>query len=124
MISAMCLALNIYFEARNQPLVGQILVAQVTMNRVESDSYPDTICKVVWQKRQFSWTHDGKSDTPKNKPVFDGIYKLSELLLKHPETFVYESVTHYHAYTVEPYWAKDFTFLYKYGDHLFYADDP
>lgn len=124
MISAMCLALNIYFEARNQPLVGQILVAQVTMNRVESDSYPDTICKVVWQKRQFSWTHDGKSDTPKNKPVFDNIYWLSEVLLSHPEVFVDNSVTHYHEEAVEPFWAKDFTFLYKYGDHLFYADDP
>ena len=30
----MCMATNIYHEAKNQPMVGQIAVAQVVMNRV------------------------------------------------------------------------------------------
>lgn len=51
-----CLAKNIYFEARGESLRGQIAVALVTINRVESTKYSDTICGVVYQKGQFSWT--------------------------------------------------------------------
>ena len=44
-----CLALNIYHEARNQPTVGKLAVAQVTMNRVKDVRFPNTICGVVYQ---------------------------------------------------------------------------
>jgi len=62
-----CLAENIYFEARNEPVEGMIAVAFVTMNRVYHSKYPNTICEVVKQKAriekigdrrvvcQFSW---------------------------------------------------------------------
>ena len=71
-----CLALNIYHEARNQPTAGKLAVAQVTLNRVKHDRFPNTICGVVYQgyylnnnpikhKCQFSWWCDGKSDKPK-----------------------------------------------------------
>ena len=59
-----CLANNIYFESRNQPKLGQIAVGQVTMNRVNSPKFPNTVCGVVKQggeKRnrcQFSWYCD------------------------------------------------------------------
>ena len=51
-----CLALNIYHEARDESHDGQVAVAAVTLNRMQSASYPDTICGVVWQPHQFSWT--------------------------------------------------------------------
>src|SRR5210317_144981 len=59
-----CLQQNIYFEARNQSINGQIAVAWVTLHRVDDPRYPNTICEVVWQRKQFSWTHDGKSGKP------------------------------------------------------------
>ena len=67
-----CLAKNIYFESRNQPWVGKIAVAQVTLNRVESMLFPSKICDVVKQIKapqrcQFSWFCDGKSDEPFDK---------------------------------------------------------
>ena len=80
-----CLALNTYHEAKNQSLVGQIATAQVVMNRVEDNRFPNTICEVVkqgptrpsWEdpkkeypikhRCQFSWYCDGKDDTPKNE---------------------------------------------------------
>ena len=40
-----CLALNTYHEAKNQSLVGQIATAQVVMNRVEDNRFPNTICE-------------------------------------------------------------------------------
>ena len=44
-----CLALNIYHEARNQPFMGKLAVGFVTLNRVKSDNFPNTICEVVKQ---------------------------------------------------------------------------
>ena len=45
-----CLAFDVYFEARGEPEAGQYAVAEVTMNRVASGRYPDTVCGVVHQK--------------------------------------------------------------------------
>ena len=53
-----CLALNIYHEARDQPFIGQVAVAQVVMNRVDDPRYPDTVCEVVEQGPTYSWTDD------------------------------------------------------------------
>jgi spore germination cell wall hydrolase CwlJ-like protein len=64
------LACNIYWEARTESVQGMLAVVAVTMNRVESDRFPDTVHEVVWQNRQFSWTHDGKVDRPKHRPTW------------------------------------------------------
>ena len=55
-----CLAKNIYFEARGEPIKGQIAVAQVVLNRLDSDDYPSNICQIVYQPNQFSWTSKRK----------------------------------------------------------------
>ena len=62
MLTILCLSAAIYYEARNQPVDGQLAVAEVIMNRVQSDRYPDDACEVINQNKQFSYTHDGKSD--------------------------------------------------------------
>lgn len=51
-----CLAQNIYHESRGEPLAGQLAVGFVTLNRIEDAAFPDTICDVVYQQGQFSWT--------------------------------------------------------------------
>ena len=60
-----CLALNVYHEARGEVIEGQIAVAHVTLNRVNHSYFPETICDVVYQNRQFSWTFTIKDHTPK-----------------------------------------------------------
>jgi spore germination cell wall hydrolase CwlJ-like protein len=57
-----CLVANIYHEARGEVALGQAAVAHVTLNRVRSPAYPDSVCGVVWQSGQFSWAEDGRSD--------------------------------------------------------------
>lgn len=76
----LCLAQNVYFEARGEPTEGQLAVAMVTMNRVKSDVYPDSVCKVVWQRRQFSWTHDGKSDSPTDREAWRLAKQIAEFV--------------------------------------------
>ena len=73
-----CMSKNIYFEAATESTAGKLAVAQVTMNRVRSTHYPNTVCKVITQgihysngfpvkdRCQFSWYCDGKHDEPPN----------------------------------------------------------
>ena len=127
-----CLAQNVYFEARGELPVGQLAVAMVTMNRVESHRFPNSVCKVVWQKRQFSWTHDGRSDRPTDKKAW--------ILAKQIANFIYNKYTdfsaassgaldltqgalHYYAPDLaDPKWARSKDVTRKIGGHLFLAE--
>ena len=56
----LCIAQNIYWEARNQPFRGMVAVGQVTMNRVKDKRFPDTPCEVVEQgPTKPSWIQSG-----------------------------------------------------------------
>ena len=48
------LARVVYAESNTEPIEGQIAVAQVVLNRVRSESFPDTVSEVIYQERQFS----------------------------------------------------------------------
>ena len=128
-----CLALNIYHEARNQPTAGKLAVAQVTLNRVKDDRFPNTICGVVYQgyylnnnpikhKCQFSWWCDGKSDKPKEIESWN--YAL--MLARHMHEGFFDNIdvvkdaTHYHAVYVKPYWTKEKKKVKVIADHIFY----
>ena len=122
-----CLAKNIYFESRNQPKLGQIAVAQVTMNRVNSPKFPDSVCGVVQQggeKRhrcQFSWYCDGKKDEPEGDPAWDESVYLA--LLIYSEEFaidVTEGALWYHATYVSPNWAEHYEKTVRINEHIFY----
>jgi len=121
-----CLAQNIFFEARSESLASQAMIAEVTFNRALSKNFPNTICEVVWQSKQFSWTHDGKHDDPTRMSFLDReawkeIYKAAELIINNPEGYLPKTgATHYHADYVKPYWASEMKYLGKVGSHLFY----
>ena len=56
--SITCLAQAVYFEARDQPTVGQMAVAQVVLNRVHDSRWPDTICEVIKEGPTYKWKQD------------------------------------------------------------------
>jgi cell wall hydrolase len=121
-----CLAIAIYFEARGEPVSGQVAVGQVIMNRVRSPAFPETICGVVYQGQmqkscQFSFTCDGKSDTPRNDEQWalaqDIAKKITAGELWLPEVGY---STFYHANYVSPYWAGSMNKIDKIGRHIFY----
>ena len=134
---AVCLAKNIYFEAGNQPLAGKVAVAHVVLNRIEHASYPKDVCGVVYQAKeyytswtgnvipkrgmcQFSWFCDGRSDDPLDTDTFFESYKIAQdvLLSKYPD--ITEGATHYHAISVNPFWAKTLKRVTRIGKHIFY----
>lgn len=78
MNALLCLATAIFFEARGEPIEGKELVANVILNRVEHSSYPDAVCGVVNQPKQFSYTHQLPKavidDRSRDKPLFYNSY--------------------------------------------------
>ena len=120
-----CLAKNIYFEGRNQPWIGQVAIAQVTLNRVKSAAFPSTICEVVKQKKrnicQFSWYCDGKSDQPKDVKDYDKATDVAIQVYSGTIPDVTEGSLWYHAtYIRRPFWAYSMKEVVKINEHIFY----
>ena len=129
MISAalMCLALNVYHEARSEPLQGQAAVAHVVLNRVASGRWPDDVCSVVQQgyekgrfKCQFTWYCDGKPDEPTEILAWAKSVLVANQVLTGVVPDVTNGATHYHARYVNPYWSASLSNTVTYGSHLFY----
>jgi spore germination cell wall hydrolase CwlJ-like protein len=122
-----CLANAIYFEARGEPVRGQIAVAQVVMNRVFSGYYPNTVCGVVYQNAhrhlacQFTFACDGIPDVV-TEPEGWVRAKLIATMVLDGRLWLPEvgKATHYHAYWVRPSWVRTMHRLYRVGVHTFY----
>ena len=116
-----CMILNVYHEARGESKAGQLAVMHVVMNRVQSVDYPNTICDVVWQNRQFSWTQDGKSDRMKNH-VLRWRTKLivKDFFDKWKDFDNSYGATMYHADRITPFWADSYDKTVQIDNHIFY----
>ena len=123
-----CLAINVYREAGHEPFEGKVAVAQVTLNRVNSNKFPRDVCAVVYQKSrftervvcQFSWYCDSKHrNRPVDEEAYEESYRVAKMVFL--EDFRLESIEnalYYHADYVNPNWRlKRIT---KIGQHIFY----
>ena len=123
----LCLAAAIFFEARGEPHTGQELVAEVVMNRVEHERFPDTVCDVVYEYKQFSFTHDGLSDDPKEYTAPEDVKMAGKSLILAQDYLdgyrLGSTSTHYHTTYVTPFWKDDFKVDGLFGDHIFYTCD-
>ena len=129
-----CLAQNIYFEARDQPTIGQMAVAEVVMNRVHSPLFPDTVCEVIhegptykWKQDlpikhrcQFSWYCDGKSDTPKDQRAWTKSIAIAEEVYYSYGLSInsVDGSLFYHSIDVDPNWNREY--VVQIEDHIFY----
>ena len=131
----MCMAVNLYHEAGNQSMIGQMAVGQVVLNRVADDRFPNTVCEVVKQavtyknsnkpvrwKCQFTWYCDGKKDEPnfESRTWRLALDHASILITKRIVLAITEGATHYHATYVRPAWAKTKTRTTRIDRHIFY----
>jgi spore germination cell wall hydrolase CwlJ-like protein len=127
MLSAVtCLSLAIYHEARGEPIQGQLAVAQVVMNRVASRDYPDTVCDVVTQPKQFSFLNRTKAEhlvhNVRDKTSWKESMYLAKAFIQGHRTDL--KATHYHAKSVRPVWADSpkVVPVQQIGNHLFYIE--
>ena len=111
-----CLADNIYFEAKGESFKGKLAVAVVTLNRVKSGNYPNTICKVVYQPYQFSWTKTKRKVT--NFYAWTDSLLAATMAMEDPKILGNFQATHYHNTTVSPNWGL--RRVARIGQHIFY----
>lgn len=126
-----CLAKNIYYEARGEPIEGKLAIANATINRVRSLFYPQTVCDVVYQPQQFSWTSLRlKYTKPHDEVRWTEAQMIAERALEGGRLDnledVTEGATNFHAVTVHPKWRKDHELekTVKIGHHVFYRPKP
>ena len=126
-----CLTEAIYFEARGEPFIGQLAVANVIMERVRDHRFPPTVCEVVhagryWEgtpirnRCAFSYWCDGKPEIMKAKQALKTAGDVARMAV---DGVLYEEIqgaTFYHASYVSPYWIKNLEFVTRIGKHLFY----
>lgn len=122
-----CLALNIYHEARGERPVAQVAVANVVMNRVGAARFPNNVCAVVFQggelrhQCQFSWYCDGRSDTAWDRQAWELAKTIAQLVLEEELHDVTNGALFYHAPYVSPTWTSAMTEVYQDGAHIFYG---
>jgi len=126
-----CLARNIYFEARSEPLEGKLAVAHVVMNRVASKYFPDSVCGVVQDgtdevlhKCQFSWYCDGKTDVVEDQAAWKEAVELASQVYWGRVDDPSGGALWYHADYVKPVWRKAFAQGPTIGRHIFYSRKP
>jgi spore germination cell wall hydrolase CwlJ-like protein len=118
-----CLTEALYFEARGESLEGQIAVAEVILNRVDSPLYPRTVCGVVKQRGgggcQFSYVCSGKTKL-REKGAADLAGRIARAMLDGAPRLLTDGATHFHTRGVKPGWSKRFSRTASIGSHLFY----
>jgi N-acetylmuramoyl-L-alanine amidase len=118
------LALNMYHEARGEGPDGMQMVGEVTLTRVEDEAYPDNVCSVVYQRRQFSWTHTKKDHTPHDKELWQLALELAKSLLNGEIELFDTGATHFlnpDKVRTLPRWARTYERVGRVGNHVFYV---
>ena len=119
------MAMNIYHEAGNQPLIGKIAVGIVTLNRLNDKRYPKNIRDVVTEPQQFSWYNTRRANTPPTSNArWRESYEVAKLLLTKAIGSdiikLLEGATHFHATSVKPDWVNKVHRVAQIEGHVFY----
>lgn len=117
---AKCLADNLHAEARGESLAGIKAVANVVLNRVKSNRWPNTICKVVYQYKQFSWANNYHARHPTNVVYTQHVQLVVSKAIAGKLRDNTGSATHYHTLAVKPHWRKRLVRTKTIGFHVFY----
>ena len=124
-----CLARNVYYEARGESEKGKKAVAKVTLNRVASNRFPNSICEVVYEQRwdrrrrrfvgAFAWTEFDSVPSPKSRQ-WKKSWKAAEEVYQNPDSVQLKGALFYHATRIKPRWAKQKKRIKRIGRHIFY----
>lgn len=113
-----CLVRNVYQEARGEPYKGKVAVALVTINRTKSERFPSTICGVVYQKGQFSWTKN-YAKVRVNAEQWQAAKDAAFSAYMGVETLGNFTATHFHNNSINPRWKLKK--VARIGNHHFYS---
>jgi spore germination cell wall hydrolase CwlJ-like protein len=116
-----CLAQAVFFEARGEPLTGQLAVARVVINRAASGFYPADYCSVVAQRGQFSFVRGGRiPEADASSPAWPRAKAIAQIA--HQDLWQSEArdALFFHASYVKPGWSRRKTQVARIDTHVFY----
>jgi spore germination cell wall hydrolase CwlJ-like protein len=117
-----CLANAVYFEARSEPIEGQLAVAEVVLNRSVSGRYPADLCAVITQKAQFSFIRRGRFPrADRGSEAWKKAVAIASIARQKLAGSLPSSCLWYHAAYVSPKWGKRLTREAQIGLHIFYS---
>lgn len=114
-----CLAVGIYYEAKSEPLIGQLAVGEVIANRAASGRFPSTYCGVLFQRGQFSFIR-GKTlpSVPRASRQWHNAVAVAKIVDRDLKDSAADEALFFHAKRVSPGWRlKRVTSI---GNHIFY----
>jgi N-acetylmuramoyl-L-alanine amidase len=114
-----CMTEALYHEARGEGRKGQAAVAEVILNRVDSRSFPSTVCGVINQRGQFSYTIGG-SKPIRNKAAYLRARDVAAAALSGASRNLTGGATYFHTPAVRPAWSHRFQRTTQIGSHIFY----
>ena len=115
-----CLTRNIYYEAGVESRVGKFAVANVTVNRLKTGYWGNSICKVVYAKSQFSWTLAKKLPRPNSQLWAESEDVARKVLAGHRVRGLTRSLYYHAIYIRDPKWADPKKEAGQIGNHVFY----
>lgn len=116
-----CLAGAIYFEARGEPLAGQLAVAEVIVNRAASGRFPASYCGVVTQKSQFSFVKRGRMPAaPTATATYRRAKAIAQIAHRGLWTSAAKDALYFHARHVSPAWSGRRQAAARIRNHVFY----
>ncbi len=123
-----CLARSIYWEAKGEGAAGMEAVANVVMNRLGHEGFPNTVCEVVMQGQergscQFSWWCDGLSDDVQEEKAYEIAKEIARKALNRQLTDRTDGAMYFHQRKVNPDWSSKFINTVAVGKHIFYKPD-
>lgn len=113
-----CLAVGVYFESQGEPLEGQLAVAHVILNRVQSGRFATTACGVLSQRGQFSFVRNGIIPTPPNNQSWQTALAVARVALANSWRNPAPGAMYFHAARVSPGWNRPR--VARLGQHIFY----
>lgn len=118
-----CMVCNCYHESRGEIYNGKVAVNKVVLSRVKSKSYPNTVCGVIYQRSQFSWTADRIPNNISIPPrrsgdqrAFRDCQKASAVALSEGANGV---LNFYNPKKASPRWARSMKICGNIGNHRF-----
>ncbi|HTH69105.1 cell wall hydrolase [Rhodanobacter sp. T12-5] len=121
-----CLATTVYLEARSEPVIGQLAVAEVALRRRDRGHWGNTVCKVVTAPHQFATTTTPGSFEITNLDAFHKAWLIAGRSINNwslpvaQRKMLVPRADHFATIEISPAWSRNRPSV-TIGEHAFYA---
>ena len=113
-----CLSVMAYHEAKGESDAGMLAVIHTTLNRVRDSRFPNSVCSVVYQPSQYSWTK--QNPKIKEKKQYERAKRLAQEVIEGKHKDVSKGALYFVHIKTNRNWLKKLTYTCTIGNHKFF----